>query len=114
MLLSDLQTKPVTCDGERLGMVVDLRFAIDGKPSPLQAEARLLGVIVGPRRRVAFLGYERTSVTAPALLAHYFRRRQRGAFLVAVDDIEHIDESGVRVRRDFTRWSALLPDAVEA
>jgi hypothetical protein len=108
MLLNELRGKPVTCDGEKLGLVIDLRLVIDGTPSLLQSQARLLGVVIGRKPHAAFMGYERASVNAPALLAHYFRWRERGAFLVAAEDIEHVGTDGVRVRSGFTRWSAML------
>src|SRR4029453_13971051 len=81
MLLNELRGKPVTCDGEKLGLVIDLRLVIDGTPSLLQSPPRLLGVVIGRNPNAAFMGYERASVNAPALLAHYFRGRERGAFL---------------------------------
>ncbi len=105
MLLNDILKKPVRYGDQKLGHAIDCRFILDGKPSTLLAQARLVGIIVGPRTSEAFLGYERTSVRSPALLAHYFRWRQRGAFMVAWEDIECVTDTAIVVRASFTRWS---------
>jgi len=90
-----------------LGFVADCRLAIDGSPGPLMAEARLVGLIVAPRNRQGFLGYERTAVSSPAPLAQWYERRQRGSFLVLWEDIESIDDV-VHVRPGYARWSSAL------
>lgn len=108
MLLNDILAKPVRCGAQKLGHAIDCRFVLDGNPSSLLAHARFVGIIVGPKTSEAFLGYERTSVRSPALLAHYFRWRQRGAFMVAWEDIESVTENEVAIRDSFTRWSPAL------
>jgi hypothetical protein len=107
MLLNDILSLPVVGPEGRLGYVADCRFAIDGSPGPLLADARLVGLIVAGKHRHGFLGYERTSVRSPAPLAWWFERRQRGSFLVLWEDIESIDDV-VRVRPGYARWSATL------
>jgi len=92
----------------KLGLVIDLRLVIDGNPSLLQSQARLLGVVIGRKPHAAFMGYERASVNAPAVLNRFFQWRERGAFMVAAEDIEHIGIDGVRLRRGFARWSPML------
>ncbi len=107
MLLNDILGCRVVGPDGHLGYVADCRLTVDGAPGPLLADARLVGLIVARKHRRGFLGYERTSVTAPAPLAWWFERRQRGSFLVLWKDIESVDEV-VRLRPGFTRWSSSL------
>jgi hypothetical protein len=108
MLLNDMLRRPVTGPDGHLGYVADCRLAIDGAPRGLLADARLVGLIVSRTRRQGFLGYERTSVKSPAPLAHWYRWLQRGSFLILWEDVESINDEGVRVRPGFTRWSSRL------
>ena len=107
MFLSEVLRRPVVGPDGPLGFVADCRVAVDGTPGQLLADAQLVGLIVAPRNRQGFLGYERTSVSAPAPLAQWYERRQRGSFLVLWEDIESIDDL-VRVRPGYTRWSSAL------
>lgn len=72
------------------------------------AGARIGGLIVARKHHEGFLGYERTSVTAPAPLAWWFKRHQRDSFLIVWADIESITGDLVRLRPGFTRWSSAL------
>ncbi|HEY0373156.1 MAG TPA: PRC-barrel domain containing protein [Amnibacterium sp.] len=106
MLLTDLLQRPVLdAGGTRLGLVSDVRFATE----PDSGEATLFGLLVGRRAHAAFLGYERTSETAPALIARFLRWRERGTFLVLLDDVRSIEPDGVRLRAGYTRYSPALP-----
>ncbi|KRC64682.1 hypothetical protein ASE12_07825 [Aeromicrobium sp. Root236] len=107
MFLSDVLRRPVVGPDGPLGFVVDCRLAVDGSPGQLLADAQLVGLIVAPKQRQGFLGYERTSVSSPAPLAQWYERRQRGSFLVLWKDIASIDDV-VRVRPGYTRWSSAL------
>ena len=111
MILSDLMGSRVDAsDGERLGTLIDVRFVVDGNPRQLLADARLEGIVVSPRSRASYLGYDRKDMNAPALIAHFLRRRHRGTFFVLWADIERVERGGVRLRSEFTaydpRWSA--------
>lgn len=111
MILSDLMGSRVDASGgERLGTLIDVRFVVDGNPRQLLADARLEGIVVSPRSRASYLGYDRKDMNAPALVAHLLRRRHRGTFFVLWADIERIEQGGVRLRPGFTaydpRWSA--------
>ena len=109
MILSDLLDRPVhSAGGERLGVVVDARFTLDGAPSELLATPRLFGLIVSPRSTSSFLGYERSGVRAPALLAHFFHWRERGTFLVLWEDLAAIADEGVTLREDAVHYSPQL------
>jgi hypothetical protein len=107
MLLNDILGRPVVGPDGHLGYVADCRFAIDGPPRSMLADARLVGLIVARKHLHGFLGYERTFVRSPAPLAWWFRRRQRGSFLVLWGDIESLSDV-IRVRQGYTRWSSAL------
>jgi sporulation protein YlmC with PRC-barrel domain len=113
MILSDLLDREVrSASGERLGVVVDVRFAVDGPPRQLLAQARLHGLIVSPRSHSSFLGYERTEVTRPALIAHLLHRRARGTFLVLWRDLASLEGDAVVLREGAVRYSPRLRDTV--
>ena len=112
MILSELLGADVVDEsGVRLGAVVDARFAIDGTPGQLLAEARLVGLLVSPRSRASMWGYERTEVGAPWPIAHYLRRVHRGLFLAAWHDIAVIDVQRVVLRDGFERHDPRLRTA---
>jgi len=111
MLLSDLLELPVhDHEGERIGWVSDVRFrvsdnptATDGLPSPVVA-----GLLVSPHRRGSYLGFERTNVRAPMLLARWIRWRHRGTYLVRWTDVDHVDEDAVVLNPRYRRHTPLL------
>lgn len=108
MILGEVLGLPVVQDGRRVGVVVDARFVLRGAAGPgTLAAPELVGLVVGPRRGTAFLGYERRSVR-PALLQRLLAWRQRGSFLADVGDLE-VTSDGVVLRAGATRWSAGLP-----
>lgn len=107
MILSDLFAKDVRCGGEHLGRVVDARFVLRGRVEGTLAQAELVGLLVGPRSGIAFLGYERRRMTRPALLKHVLTWRQRGTFLVDWADVDHVGEH-VELVPGFRRWSPFL------
>jgi hypothetical protein len=100
--------REVRCGDERLGYVVDARFVLRGAVVGSLAEAQLVGLVVGPKRRMSFLGYERAEQNRPVLLNWFFGRRQRESFLVDWDDVASVDEDVVELRDGFTRWSSRL------
>ena len=111
MILSDIMGSRVDgSDHERLGTLIDVRFVVDGTPRQLLADARLEGIVVSPRSKASYLGYDRKDMNAPALLARLLRRRHRGTFFVLWTDIERIERGRVRLRPGFIaydpKWSA--------
>lgn len=114
MLLTELLGRPVRDDsGALLGGVADVRFVLDGPPSGngtgALAEARLHGLIVSPKASSSFLGYERTGVDRPWLVAHVLAWRQRRAVLVLWADIASAGEE-LRLRPGAVLYSSALPD----
>ncbi|HEY0248852.1 MAG TPA: PRC-barrel domain-containing protein [Gryllotalpicola sp.] len=117
MRLSELIGLEVrTAEGETLGRVVDARLVLDGPPSGhgtgALAAPRLHGLLVSPRSRDSFLGYERTDVDRPALLARLLRRRQRGTALVLWRDVAAVGET-IGLRPGAQRYSPQLPELPE-
>lgn len=110
MFLGDLLGSPVREAGERVGYLADVRlFLPDHTPGQQVGTPVLHGVVVCPRRAGSFLGYERSDVNAPALLARFFRWRSRGSFLVLWPDVAECGELGVDLRPGAERWSPALP-----
>lgn len=96
MILSDLlDSRVLDCAAEPVGWVLDVRFVEDGD------RMRLESLIVGPHRRMPFLGYERTSMDRPRLFAVLFRRMHAGSLIVPWAEVDRIDANQVRLRRDF-------------
>jgi hypothetical protein len=109
MILSDVLGSRVSGpDGDDLGYVIDARFVVSGRPGPLLADARLVGLIVSPRNRGSFRGYERTGADSPWPIATLLEWRHRGSFLVLWDDIGRLDDGRVHLRKGFHRWSPAL------
>ena len=109
MILTDLLgARVVGAGGEALGAVTDVRFLQRGDESSM--DIQLYGLLVSPKRRTSYFGYERRDVRAPAPIVAWERRRHRGTFLVRWDDVAGIDAGEVRLREAYRRWSALLPE----
>jgi hypothetical protein len=114
VIASDLLDVPVLDDaGAHLGWVVDLRFVLDGAPSTYLAGARLHGLVVSPRTRTSFLGFERSDVRSPWPVAPLLRWLHRGAFLVHWPDVAAVpapvdatdpDSRAVTLRAGYTRY----------
>ncbi|WP_421734161.1 PRC-barrel domain-containing protein [Cellulomonas sp.] len=110
MILGDLLDSPVRdADGRALGYVVDVRFVMEGPVDGLLAALRLHGLLVSPRTGTSFLGYERTGVNAPALLARWFAWRHRGTFLVHWDDVQAVTRDAVVLHAGHRRYAPDLP-----
>lgn len=114
MIASDLLDAPVRDDaGTHVGWVVDLRFVLDGAPGTQLARARLHGLVVSPRTRTSFLGFERSAVRDPWPVASLLRWLHRGTFLVHWPDVAHVpasddgadpDRPAVTLRAGYTRY----------
>ena len=111
MQLSDLLGLRVTDAGSHtLGTVVDVRLITVGDPAENPPPPRVLGLVVSPRTRSSYLGFERSGAEAPVMLAAVSRWRHRGTFLAAWEDVARVGRDLVRLRANYTRYSAVLDD----
>ena len=106
MQLSELLGVPVRDDGAHfLGTVIDARLSLGRRGSD---KPRLVGLLVSPRSRASYLGYERSETDQPRLLSALLRWRHRGTFLASWEDIARVDTDAVRLRRGYVRYSPVL------
>jgi hypothetical protein len=68
-----------------------------------QVPTHVIGLVVSPHTRSAYLGYERRNVNSPRLLARIVRWRHRGTFLAGSQDVARIDMNCVTLRSDYRR-----------
>lgn len=94
-----------------VGTVTDVRLTINGDPERNPPMPRVVGLVVSPRTRSSFLGFERSGATSPVMLAALLRWRHRGTFLAAWEDVARVGSDQVRLRSGYTRYSAILPSA---
>ena len=125
MILGDLLGARVLDSGTTLGHVIDVRLAVqiaadpgDRVPDAPLADrvgrrdavgrAEVVGLLVSPRSGSSFLGFERTGVRSPALIAALVRRRHRGTFLVPWQQVEAIGAGTVTLTAGFDRLDPRL------
>jgi sporulation protein YlmC with PRC-barrel domain len=109
MVLTDLLgARVLDAGGAALGAVTDVRLVQRGDATSM--DVQLYGLLVSPKRRTSYFGYERRDVRGPAPIAAWERRRHRGTFLVRWEDVAGIEGGQVRLRQGYRRWSALLPE----
>jgi sporulation protein YlmC with PRC-barrel domain len=110
MILSDILGHPVVdANGTHLGTVLDLRFVVDGAPGQLLSDARLDGLVVSPKGRHSYLGYERSEVNAPAIINSIVNWLHRGTFYVRWEAVQQISAHEVRLRSGYRRYDPRLP-----
>jgi hypothetical protein len=101
-------TEPIDDDSHPVGTVIDVRLTTAGDLDHDPATPRVLGLIISPRTTSSFLGYERTTATAPYVLARLLRWRHRGTFLALWEDIARVAEGQATLRPHYTGHSAVL------
>lgn len=108
MQLSEMLGRAVRdARGRRVGTVVDVRLAITGLN---HEEPKVFGLVISPRTGSSYLGYERSAVDKPVVLAALLRWRHRGTFLAVWADVAEIGpHETVGLREGFTRYSPVLP-----
>jgi hypothetical protein len=110
MQLSEILGLPVRDAGsEPVGTVVDVRLTTsmrDEEPTT----PTVLGLVISPRTQSSYLGYERSDVNRPRLLAAMLRWRHRGAFVASWADVARVDPQLVTLRAGYTRYSPVLRD----
>ena len=96
MLLSDLLEKPVRArGGDRVGVVIDVRFRRTARRGPREGELELIALIVSPHSRKSMYGYERGRVNGPWVIAAAIRWFHRGSRIIPWDCVARIDEDAV-------------------
>jgi sporulation protein YlmC with PRC-barrel domain len=103
-----LGLRVVDAGNHRVGTVVDVRLTVPDDLQDNPTAPRVLGLIISPHAESSFLGYERSTATAPAVLSAFLRWRHRGTFLAAWEDIARVGEDSVRLRPGATKYSAIL------
>ncbi|WP_029112103.1 hypothetical protein [Mycobacterium sp. URHB0044] len=112
MQVSELIGLPVRDNGSHhIGTVIDARLTVTEDSKGLPSQPQLLGLLVNPRSRSSFLGYERSAANAPRLLFSLLQWRHRDTFLAAWEDIDVIDTDAVRLRKGYVRYSPVLRDS---
>jgi sporulation protein YlmC with PRC-barrel domain len=106
-----LGLRVIDAGSRQVGTVVDVRLTIAGDPEHDPPRPRVLGLVISPRGKSSFLGYERSDATAPVMLAALLRWWHRGTFLAAWDDVTRVGSDLVRLRAGYTRYSAVLREA---
>jgi hypothetical protein len=110
MQLSELLGLAVHDGAHRVGTVIDVRLSLGThSPDERPTSPRVLGLLISPRSRSSYLGYERSDADRPRLLASLLRWRHRGTFLAGWDDIAIMDTSTVQLRTGYTRYAPVLP-----
>ncbi|MGV9800813.1 hypothetical protein ACWDTP_22455 [Mycobacterium sp. NPDC003449] len=109
MLLSNvLGLRVIDAGHHPVGTVIDVRLGIAGDPADRPDAPRVTGLVISPRTRSSYLGYERTDVNAPALIARIARWRHRGTFVAAWDDVARVASDHVTLRPGYRRCPPTL------
>lgn len=103
-----LGSRVIDADSYPVGTVVDVRLTVSGDLHDDPQTPRVLGLVISPRTRSSYLGYERSGANAPVILAALARWRHRGTFLAAWEDVARVGTTEVTLRPDFTKYSAVL------
>lgn len=74
-------------------------------------DARVVGILVSPRRAGSFHGYERTDVRSPWPIPQLVRRRHRGTYLVRWADVADVGVTGVRLAAGYAEHDPALGSA---
>lgn len=109
MRLSSLLGLPAMDAAQRrVGTIIDIRLVVAGDTKRNPPPPQLLGLVISPRTRSSYLGYERSDITQPRVLAALLRWRHRGTFLVRWQDIARVGVDQVDLRPGYSRYSATL------
>jgi hypothetical protein len=109
MQLSELLGCTVRDAGSHeVGTVVDVRLSVAGDLDDSPSAPTLFGLVISPRTRSSYLGYERSEARRPMALAAWLRWRHRGTFLALWEDIGGIEPPVIRLRAGFRRYSPIL------
>lgn len=90
--------------GAFLGTVIDLRLTVVEDATPPE----VCGVLVSPRSRTSYLGYERSEMNRPRALSALLRWHHRDTFLLSWSDVARVDADAITVRDGYERQSPML------
>jgi sporulation protein YlmC with PRC-barrel domain len=109
MQLSSLLGLRVIDAGQHpVGTVVDVRLTVRGDPKDNPPTPRVQGLVISPRTRSSYLGYERTTANKPMMLAAFMGWRHRGTFVAAWEDVARLGADRITLRPGYTRHPADL------
>jgi len=109
MLLSDLLGLAVRdAGGTAVGTVTDVRLCVPGDPGKRPGAPELFGIVVSPHTTSAYLGYERSDVHRPRLVAVPLRWRHRGSLLALWRDVARVGAAELTLRAGTARYSPVL------
>jgi sporulation protein YlmC with PRC-barrel domain len=98
MILSDLLgSRVIEPDGTMLGLVVDARFRKGPARRNREAQLELVALIVSPRSRLSFYGYERGRVNRPAVIDAIVRRLHKGSRIIPWECVARVADGEVRL-----------------
>jgi hypothetical protein len=103
-----LGSRVVDAGSHPVGTVVDVRLLIAGDRTHNPPTPRVLGLVISPRTKSSFLGFERSGATEPRVLAALLRWRHRGTFLAAWEDVALVGTDRIKLRPGYSRYSAVL------
>ncbi|BBX94006.1 hypothetical protein H5U98_22120 [Mycolicibacterium boenickei] len=91
-----------------VGTVVDVRLEYATARGAHPSTPVVVGLVISPRTRSAYLGYERTGINAPALIATIARWRHRETFLAEWGDVARVGSDHITLRAGYRRSSPAL------
>jgi sporulation protein YlmC with PRC-barrel domain len=96
MLLSDLFDRPVRSpQGELLGRVVDVRFRRSARNGRREGDLELIALVVSPRSRLSYYGYERGAVNAPAVISKFVEWLHRDSRIIPWECVARVDDDRI-------------------
>lgn len=98
MILSDLLGSTVRApSGNTVGSVVDVRFRRGPRHGAREGDLQLIALIVSPRSRTSFYGYERGTVHRPVLVAAIIRWIHRGSRIVPWECVSSVERDVIHL-----------------
>ena len=96
MLLSDLFDRPVRSpQGDLLGRVVDVRFRRGARNGRREGDLELIALIVSPRSRLSYYGYERGAVNGPAVISKIVEWLHRDSTIIPWECVDRVGDDEI-------------------
>lgn len=113
ILVSDLLGRSVVCAGHHVGYLDDIRFQLQHNTKDEPGLASVYGFLISPKHRTSYLGFERSNVTRPWVIAKLQRWRHQHTFLVLWDDIASLGPE-INLKCGYQAHSPLLDTSASA